>query len=60
MYISDPDSSWCLLANSVDLRLGKSGTGFYQCGLLLGGIYKKMAKLGLRHFLKVITVLETL
>ena len=35
LYISDLDSSWYLLANSVkitiiqwDLRLGKSGTGF--------------------------------
>jgi hypothetical protein len=26
----------------------------------VGGIYEKMAKLGLRYFLKVITVLETL
>jgi hypothetical protein len=29
-------------------------------GVLLGGIYEKMAKFGLRYFLKVITVLETL
>ena len=28
--------------------------------LKVGGIYEKMAKLGLRYFLKVITVLETL